>query len=251
MAGQVRVGDGDAARTDLKAATSSRTTPRLTVAGGPRWVSRGAHKLIAALDAFGIDVAGTVGGRRRRVDRRLHRRAARARRRARLRRSTSATGSSPSGSATTSGSCRWSGSTRGPSSRDDAARAGGPRRRRRVVHLAAASCSGPIRSVLRDGRGPIVALVKPQFEAGRAEAKGGVVRDPAVHRAGDPRDRGRRARRARARDAGGHRVADPGARGQPRVPRPPAGGPVVRGDRTSGSTRPSRPPGRPAPRRRS
>ena len=40
----------------------------------------------------------------------------------------------------------------------------------------------PIRSVLRDGRGPIVALVKPQFEAGRAEAKGGVVRDAAVHR---------------------------------------------------------------------
>ena len=41
---------------------------------------------------------------------------------------------------------------------------------------------GPIRSVLRDGHGPIVALVKPQFEAGRAEAKGGVVRDPEVHR---------------------------------------------------------------------
>jgi 23S rRNA (cytidine1920-2'-O)/16S rRNA (cytidine1409-2'-O)-methyltransferase len=36
--------------------------------------------------------------------------------------------------------------------------------------------------VLRDGRGPIVALVKPQFEAGRGEAKGGVVRDAAVHR---------------------------------------------------------------------
>ena len=29
----------------------------------------------------------------------------------------------------------------------------------------------------------IVALVKPQFEAGRAEVPGGVVRDPAVHRA--------------------------------------------------------------------
>jgi 23S rRNA (cytidine1920-2'-O)/16S rRNA (cytidine1409-2'-O)-methyltransferase len=40
----------------------------------------------------------------------------------------------------------------------------------------------PIRSVLRNGRGPIVALVKPQFEAGRADAKGGVVRDPEVHR---------------------------------------------------------------------
>jgi 23S rRNA (cytidine1920-2'-O)/16S rRNA (cytidine1409-2'-O)-methyltransferase len=41
---------------------------------------------------------------------------------------------------------------------------------------------GPIRSALRAGNGPIVALVKPQFEAGRAEARGGVVRDPAVHR---------------------------------------------------------------------
>jgi 23S rRNA (cytidine1920-2'-O)/16S rRNA (cytidine1409-2'-O)-methyltransferase len=40
----------------------------------------------------------------------------------------------------------------------------------------------PIRSVLRDGGGPILALVKPQFEAGKADAKGGVVRDPAIHR---------------------------------------------------------------------
>jgi 23S rRNA (cytidine1920-2'-O)/16S rRNA (cytidine1409-2'-O)-methyltransferase len=29
----------------------------------------------------------------------------------------------------------------------------------------------------------IVALVKPQFEVGKGEAKGGVVRDPAAHRA--------------------------------------------------------------------
>jgi 23S rRNA (cytidine1920-2'-O)/16S rRNA (cytidine1409-2'-O)-methyltransferase len=41
---------------------------------------------------------------------------------------------------------------------------------------------GPICATLRDGRGPIVALVKPQFEAGRADAKGGVVRDREVHR---------------------------------------------------------------------
>jgi 23S rRNA (cytidine1920-2'-O)/16S rRNA (cytidine1409-2'-O)-methyltransferase len=40
----------------------------------------------------------------------------------------------------------------------------------------------PIRAVLRDGAGPIVALVKPQFEAGKADAKGGVVRDPSIHR---------------------------------------------------------------------
>jgi 23S rRNA (cytidine1920-2'-O)/16S rRNA (cytidine1409-2'-O)-methyltransferase len=31
--------------------------------------------------------------------------------------------------------------------------------------------------------GEIVALVKPQFEAGRGQVPGGVVRDPAVHRA--------------------------------------------------------------------
>jgi len=41
---------------------------------------------------------------------------------------------------------------------------------------------GPIRSILRDGAGPILALVKPQFEAGKADAKGGVVRDREVHR---------------------------------------------------------------------
>ena len=40
----------------------------------------------------------------------------------------------------------------------------------------------PIRAVLRDGAGPILALVKPQFEAGKADAKGGVVRDAAIHR---------------------------------------------------------------------
>ena len=41
---------------------------------------------------------------------------------------------------------------------------------------------GPIRAILRDGIGPMLALVKPQFEAGKADAKGGVVRDPEVHR---------------------------------------------------------------------
>ena len=40
----------------------------------------------------------------------------------------------------------------------------------------------PIRAVLRDGAGPIIALVKPQFEAGKVDAKGGVVRDPGIHR---------------------------------------------------------------------
>jgi 23S rRNA (cytidine1920-2'-O)/16S rRNA (cytidine1409-2'-O)-methyltransferase len=53
-----------------------------------------------------------------------------------------------------------------------------------VIDVAFISLSlilGPARSVLRDGRGPIVALVKPQFEAGRGDAKGGVVKDRTVH----------------------------------------------------------------------
>jgi 23S rRNA (cytidine1920-2'-O)/16S rRNA (cytidine1409-2'-O)-methyltransferase len=44
----------------------------------------------------------------------------------------------------------------------------------RLVLPALAGC-------LVDG-GEVVALVKPQFEAGRGRAPGGVVRDPAVHR---------------------------------------------------------------------
>ncbi len=40
-----------------------------------------------------------------------------------------------------------------------------------------------VRNWLKD-RGQIIALIKPQFEAGRAEVgKGGVVRNPAIHRA--------------------------------------------------------------------
>jgi 23S rRNA (cytidine1920-2'-O)/16S rRNA (cytidine1409-2'-O)-methyltransferase len=42
----------------------------------------------------------------------------------------------------------------------------------------------PIAARLLDGTGDIVALVKPQFEAGKGQVgRGGVVRDPAVHRA--------------------------------------------------------------------
>jgi 23S rRNA (cytidine1920-2'-O)/16S rRNA (cytidine1409-2'-O)-methyltransferase len=43
----------------VKPATAVAATAALTVADGERgWVSRGAHKLIGALDAFGISVAG-------------------------------------------------------------------------------------------------------------------------------------------------------------------------------------------------
>ena len=40
---------------------------------------------------------------------------------------------------------------------------------------------GPVLSTLAPGA-PIIALVKPQFEAGKGRTDHGVVRDPAVHR---------------------------------------------------------------------
>ena len=54
MAGQVRVDD----QVTLKPATGVLPDSMLTVDSGPRFVSRGGEKLDAALEAFGIDVVG-------------------------------------------------------------------------------------------------------------------------------------------------------------------------------------------------
>jgi 23S rRNA (cytidine1920-2'-O)/16S rRNA (cytidine1409-2'-O)-methyltransferase len=180
MAGQVRVGEGDAARADLKSGDLVPNDAPVAVSGGSRWVSRGAHKLIAALDAFGIDVAGKVGvdvgaSTGGFTDVLLDRGAVRVyavdvgygQLADRLRRDPRVVSMERVNARTlTPGTL--------PEPTDVA-----------VVDVSFISLGlvlAPIRSVLRDGRGPIVALVKPQFEAGRAEAKGGVVRDPAVHR---------------------------------------------------------------------
>ena len=56
MAGQVRVAD----QVMLKPATAVSTDSVLTVDSGPRFVSRGGEKLDAALEAFEIDVSGLV-----------------------------------------------------------------------------------------------------------------------------------------------------------------------------------------------
>ena len=56
MAGQVRVNDQVA----LKPATATDTKSTLKVDSGPRFVSRGGEKLEGALDAFAIDVKGFV-----------------------------------------------------------------------------------------------------------------------------------------------------------------------------------------------
>jgi 23S rRNA (cytidine1920-2'-O)/16S rRNA (cytidine1409-2'-O)-methyltransferase len=56
MAGQVRI----AGQVALKPATPVPADADLTVDTGPRFVSRGGEKLEAALDAFDLDVSGTV-----------------------------------------------------------------------------------------------------------------------------------------------------------------------------------------------
>lgn len=56
MAGQVRVADQVA----LKSGVSVDSESTVTVDSGPRFVSRGGEKLDAALEAFGIDVNGLV-----------------------------------------------------------------------------------------------------------------------------------------------------------------------------------------------
>lgn len=56
MAGQVRV----AGQTALKPATTVDASAPLTVDSGPRFVSRGGEKLDAALEAFALDVRGLV-----------------------------------------------------------------------------------------------------------------------------------------------------------------------------------------------
>jgi 23S rRNA (cytidine1920-2'-O)/16S rRNA (cytidine1409-2'-O)-methyltransferase len=180
LAGRVRVGEGDAARLDLKAGALVDRLAVVDVAAGREWVSRGATKLIAALDAFEIDPSGLVaidvgastGGF---TDVLLARGASRVyavdvgygQLADRLRRDTRVVSMERVNARTlTAGTL--------PEQVDIA-----------VMDVSFISLSlvlEPVRSVLRDGRGSIVALVKPQFEAGRADAKGGVVRNPDVHR---------------------------------------------------------------------
>jgi 23S rRNA (cytidine1920-2'-O)/16S rRNA (cytidine1409-2'-O)-methyltransferase len=180
LAGKVRVGDGDAARHDLKAGDMVAPDAELVVAEGRAWVSRGAHKLIAALDAFEIDPAGLacvdVGASTGGFTDVLLARGARhvyavdvgyGQLADKLRRDERVTSMERVNARTLAAGTL-------PEPVDLA-----------VVDVSFISLGlvlCPVLNLFRDGRGSIVALVKPQFEAGRADAKGGVVRDPAVHR---------------------------------------------------------------------
>jgi len=182
MAGSVRVGEGDGARADRKAGEMVDPAIPVAVAQPLPYVSRGGEKLAGALDAFKaeVDPAGLVcldagastGGF---TDCLLQRGAARVHAvdvgRGQLAASLAA-------DPRVVVHDRVNARNLEPSTIGETAQ------------LAVIDCSfislalvlGPVASCLAPGS-RIVALVKPQFEAGRRDTPGGVVRDPNVHRA--------------------------------------------------------------------
>jgi 23S rRNA (cytidine1920-2'-O)/16S rRNA (cytidine1409-2'-O)-methyltransferase len=179
LAGKVRVGEGDAARTDRKPGELVDAVTQVALLEADPYVSRGGYKLAAALDAFSIDpadrvcldVGASTGGF---TDVLLQRGAARV-------------------YAVDVGRGQLA-----ERLRDDPRVVSMERRNARtlsraslpepvelavvdVAFISLALVLGPVASCFGPHGGDIVLLVKPQFEAGRERVRGGVVRDPAVH----------------------------------------------------------------------
>jgi 23S rRNA (cytidine1920-2'-O)/16S rRNA (cytidine1409-2'-O)-methyltransferase len=179
MAGHVRVGEGASVRTDRKPGDLVETTVGLEVEAPPPFVSRGGIKLRAALDAFGVepvglvclDVGSSTGGFTDLL----------------LQRDASRVYAVDVGRGQLAESLRHD--PRVVSLEKTNARALGPGVLPTAVDLATIDVSfisldrilGPVASCFGPLGGRIVALVKPQFEAGRKEVRDGVVRDPAIH----------------------------------------------------------------------
>ena len=179
LAGKVRVGAGDGARLDRKAGELVGPGDTISVDAPEPYVSRGGHKLAAALDAFGIDPAGVTAldvgastggftdvllqrgarqvyaldvGRGQLAEALRHDPRVISMERTNARTLTGTSLPEPIGLATVD-----------------------------VSFISLAKVLGPLASTLGP-QATIVALVKPQFEAGRGRTDHGVVRDPAVHR---------------------------------------------------------------------
>jgi 23S rRNA (cytidine1920-2'-O)/16S rRNA (cytidine1409-2'-O)-methyltransferase len=179
LAGVVRVGEGDGARGDRKPGDLLSADTPVAVAERDPFVSRGGHKLTAALDAFGIDPAGLVcldvgastGGFTDVL----------------LQRGASRVYALDVGRGQLAETLRRD--PRVVAMERTNARTLSPATLPEVVAIATIDVSfislalilGPVASTLGSG-GQIVALVKPQFEAGRGRTDHGVVRDPAIHR---------------------------------------------------------------------
>jgi 23S rRNA (cytidine1920-2'-O)/16S rRNA (cytidine1409-2'-O)-methyltransferase len=181
LAGKVRVGEGDSARTDRKPGDQIDAATPLSVAAPDPYVSRGGHKLAAALDAFDIDAAGRValdvgastGGFTDVLLQRGARRVyaidvGRGQLAERIR-------NDPRVVSRERLNARTLTSTTLPEPVDLA-----------VVDVSFISLGlviGPIAATFGPNPVHIVALVKPQFEVGKGQTDHGIVRDPAAHRA--------------------------------------------------------------------
>jgi len=178
MAGKVRVGVGDGARLDHKPGDALDPATHLVIDEPEPFVSRGGHKLAAALDAFAIDpqrmtaldVGASTGGF---TDVLLQRGArhvyaldvGRGQLAESLRRDPRVTSMERTNARTLTAATF-------PEPIDLAVID--------VSFIALDKVLGPIATTLAPGA-PIVALVKPQFEAGKGRTDHGVVRDPAIH----------------------------------------------------------------------
>jgi 23S rRNA (cytidine1920-2'-O)/16S rRNA (cytidine1409-2'-O)-methyltransferase len=181
LAGKIRTGTGDGARLDRKAGDLVDAELAVSVVEADPYVSRGGHKLAAALDAFEIDPAGLIcldagastGGF---TDVLLQRGAARVH-------------------AVDVGRGQLADRVaRDPrvvvhdrlNARALTADTLGEPIELAVIDVSFISLAlvlGPIASTLRARpTAPIVALVKPQFEVGKGGTDHGVVRDPEAHR---------------------------------------------------------------------
>ena len=181
LGGKVRTGSGDAGRVDRKAGDFVDGDLDIELVERDPYVSRGGHKLAAALDAFAIDparrtcldVGASTGGF---TDVLLQRGARRV-------------------YALDVGRGQLAEVLRADprvvSMERTNARTITPATLPEPVSLAVIDVAfislrlilAPVAIAFGGTGGDIVALVKPQFEAGRAQVRGGVVRDPAVHRA--------------------------------------------------------------------
>jgi 23S rRNA (cytidine1920-2'-O)/16S rRNA (cytidine1409-2'-O)-methyltransferase len=181
MAGKVRVGEGDGARLDRKPGDLIDADTRVSVVEPEPYVSRGGHKLAAALDAFAIDPAGRVcldvgastGGFTDVLLQRGARRVyaldvGRGQLAEQLQRDERVVSLERTNARTLTADTL-------PEPVQLAVID--------VSFISLALVLSPIASTFGPNRVRIVALVKPQFEVGRGETKGGVVRDPAAHRA--------------------------------------------------------------------
>jgi 23S rRNA (cytidine1920-2'-O)/16S rRNA (cytidine1409-2'-O)-methyltransferase len=176
----VRVWDGESARTDRKSGDLVPTNINLEVEAPPPFVSRGGLKLRAALDVFGVepvglvclDVGSSTGGFTDLL----------------LQRDASKVYSVDVGRGQLAEALRHD--PRVISMERTNARALGPGVLPGPVDLAVVDVSfisldrilRPVATCFGPNGGRIVALVKPQFEAGRKLVRDGVVRDPMVHR---------------------------------------------------------------------